>query len=703
MKKLYTFAVITASLLALASCEHKHTPITEPAIPATCTEIGFTEGVYCSKCGEVFLAQELVPKKGHSLVVDQAVASTCITEGLTEGSHCSECGLVIVAQEDIPKFDHTIVWRDTTEPTCSTEGRTPGEECIICGEIFSGRESIAKIEHTSVAILAVAPTCNEEGLTAGTACSVCGEVIVPQQPIAKAEHTVVTEEAVAPTCGNDGYTGSSYCSVCGQMISERAVIEALAHEQTIDEAVAPTCSTAGLTEGAHCSICGEITVVQNEIPPLGHTEVVDKGFPATYTETGLTDGKHCSICGETLVAQEVLPMLELVNITFPMGTVTAEPTLITTNHLELHIDKDIYVPGNLTETLNIVTNAMETVSGMKFAGNPKYVRQSNVLFPLSSNGLMRVDVVKPNGESEYGEAYAGASGAVVSSGDIVNLSTLIHECSHTLQGRQSPWFYCQWAMEGISTYTTYKTQKYIAKNYPDYAEAVDSVVQSFRDMQIHDYSKLYEHPMEYWIDNTFEYSGNANYVIGFRLMWYLDETYGNYTDWIYRLEESYPAHENMNGSDVLPKEKILEAFYITYGETVFDDFYAWLKNNESLFEEHRTVDLRGANKFNAYPTFFNNGNEFKLNFIKFYGVFGVRYKDLYIGLDAGRQYLTEYKGRNADNLTLSVNDGVTVQLFNKSGEIIGTGSGKNIDLTGASFIKLVGEGLLIRFDITGYN
>ena len=207
--------------------------------------------------------------------------------------------------------------------------------------------------------------------------------------------------------------------------------------------------------------------------------------------------------------------------------------------------------------------------------------------------------------------------------------------------------------------------------------------------------------MEYWIDNILdaEYSVNANYTIGFRLMWYLDETHGNYTDWIFKLEESYPFSEYSTGSNQLPKEKILEVFYMTYGGSVFDDFYAWLKNNEGLFDEYRTTDLRGANQLNVYPSFYFSGNDFKLNFTKY----GVKYKDLYIGLDAGKQYLTEYKGKNADNLVLSVNEGVTVNLFNKQGEMIGSGTGENIDLTDVSFVKLDGEGLLRKFDITGYN
>lgn len=704
MKKLYTFAIVTASLLALASCEHKHTPITDQEVSATCTETGLTEGSYCSECGDIILAQRLIPAKGHTAVVDEALAPTCTEDGLTEGSHCSECGIIITAQEAVQKFDHTVAWRDTTEPTCAVEGRTPGEECIICGEIFSGREPIEKIAHTPVTLRAVAPTCTEQGLTRGESCSVCGEILVPQEPVEKIEHTIVTDGALAPTCSSEGYTEGSYCYVCGEVFSGRVAIEPLAHTEVVDEAVAPTCDEAGLTEGAHCSVCGEIIVAQNEIAPLGHTQVVDEGYPATYTETGLTDGKHCSVCGEVFIAQETVPMLEKVEVNFPLGTVTTEPTTIKTKHLELKIDAGVYVPGNLVEILDIVTSAMETVTGMKFEGNPEY-RQSFGLWSRESiSDLLIVEVEKSDIDAEFNGAQASAEGALISSGDLINLNALIHECAHTLQFRQSKWYYCIWAMEAISNYTVYKTQQYILENYPDLAEYVDSPVQPIRDMYISDYSKVYEHTMEYWIDNAFEYAGNGNYTIGFRLAWFLDETYGNYTDWIFKLEESYPFSKNTTGSNQLPKEKILEAFYLAYGESVFDDFYAWLKNNEERTNnEYFTIDLREANEIAIYPKVYWFGTEYKPTLTKFHREYGVLYRDLYIELEPGNHYLTEYKGRTYDKLTLSVNEGVTVHLFNKDGEIIGSGTGDDIDITNVSVIKLVGEGKLIKFEITGFN
>ncbi len=745
MKRIYALLITAAALLALAGCSHTHTPVISPAVAATCTQTGLTEGTHCSGCGEAIFAQTLVPKKGHTVIVDEAVKATCLNEGLTEGSHCFVCKEVLVKQEVIPKTDHNITMLEALEPTCSAEGhtagegcsvcgmmldeseiipklphtevavpavratctaegRTEGKMCSVCGEVTDEGEAVATLPHTEIARPAVAPTCTAEGRTEGKVCSVCGEVTDEGEIIATLPHTEVYSPAVAPTCSSEGRTESTECSACGEVLASYEVVARLAHTETAFDAVEPTCTDSGRTAGIGCSVCGEIISGCTTVEALGHSEVIDEAVDATYTETGLTEGSHCERCGEILVLQETVPTLERVDFDFALGSITTEPTTIKTKHLELKIDAGVYVPANLVEVLDIVTSAMETVSGMKFEGNPEYHRKFGIWSRETISELLLVEVKKGDADAEFGQAYAGVDGALISSGDLIKLDTLIHECAHTLQLRQSKWYYCVWAMESISNYTVYKTQKYILENYPELAEYVDSPVQSVRDMWVSDTSKIYEHSMEHWIDNTFEYSGNGNYTIGFRLAWFLDETYGDYTKWIFALEESYPFSDNSTNTDQLPKEKILEAFYLAYGENVFDDFYAWLKNNaERTNDEHFTIDLRGADKIAIYPKVYLIATEYKLSLTKFSREHGVLYSDLYISLEPGNHYLTEYKGRTYETLTLAVNDGVTVKLFDENGEYMRTASGESIDVTGVSVVKLEGEGKLIKFEITGFT
>lgn len=83
-----------------------HQAVTDPAVSATCTENGLTEGKHCAVCSAVITPQNVVDPKGHTEVVDKAVDSTCTATGLTEGRHCSVCNVVTLAQQMLPVSNH---------------------------------------------------------------------------------------------------------------------------------------------------------------------------------------------------------------------------------------------------------------------------------------------------------------------------------------------------------------------------------------------------------------------------------------------------------------------------------------------------------------------------------------------------------------------------------------------------------------------
>lgn len=64
----------------------------------TCTSTGTR--VYTSDAGETMT--ETIPSRAHAPEALPAVAATCTTPGLTEGSRCAFCGEVLTAQEAIP-------------------------------------------------------------------------------------------------------------------------------------------------------------------------------------------------------------------------------------------------------------------------------------------------------------------------------------------------------------------------------------------------------------------------------------------------------------------------------------------------------------------------------------------------------------------------------------------------------------------------
>lgn len=240
----------------------------------------------------------------HTIVITPAVEATCSKTGLTEGKHCSVCKAVIVEQQTVPKTAHSYTSSVTTQPTCKADG-VKTFKCS-CGNAYT--EKIAKLAHTIVTDAAVEPTCAKAGRTEGKHCSVCGTVTVPQQTIAKKEHTIVTDPAVESTCAKEGLTEGKHCSVCSTVIAPQMKIDKKEHTLVIDPGVDSTCSKTGLTEGKHCSVCGTVTVIQQTISKKVHIFETDPAVEATCTSTGLTQGKSCSLCDFVSIPQEVVPM-----------------------------------------------------------------------------------------------------------------------------------------------------------------------------------------------------------------------------------------------------------------------------------------------------------------------------------------------------------------------------------------------------------
>ncbi|MBE6816500.1 MAG: hypothetical protein E7520_02210 [Ruminococcaceae bacterium] len=109
-------------------------PVKENEIPATCTEDGsFDEVVYCTVChAEISRNHRTIDALKHLEQVIPAVAPTCTKTGLTEGLKCSRCGEIFIAQESVPANEHT--WDKgtvTVEPTVQSTG-TRKYTCTVC-------------------------------------------------------------------------------------------------------------------------------------------------------------------------------------------------------------------------------------------------------------------------------------------------------------------------------------------------------------------------------------------------------------------------------------------------------------------------------------------------------------------------------------------------------------------------------------------
>ena len=328
--------------------------LTQPYVPYTCTEDGYTAEKKCNTCGQIVQKRERLKAPGHTVVIDAAVAPTCTKDGKTEGKHCRVCREVLVKQETVPATGHKEVTDAAVAPTCTKNGLTEGSHCSVCNKVLKARTSIPAIGHAvaagaetvwewnipadgsfaSVKVSARCKNCNEMiSTTANSAtywhsinatCTERGknvysvtvllggqefygekEVENPDDPARG--HTEVTDAAVAPTCTKDGKTEGKHCSVCNTVLKAQETIPAPGHTEVTDAAVAPTCTETGKTEGTHCSVCNEVLKAQEVIPATGHTVVTDAAVAPTCTESGKTEGKHCSVCNKILVMQEEIP------------------------------------------------------------------------------------------------------------------------------------------------------------------------------------------------------------------------------------------------------------------------------------------------------------------------------------------------------------------------------------------------------------
>ena len=117
MKKLMLCIAVMFALM-LTACgnknEHKHSPITDAAVAASCTKSGLTEGSHCSDCSEILVAQNVIPALGHEYEITVKNA-TCQEEGANIHT-CVRC-------------DDTFS-TDITQKTAHRFGE--GEICLAC-------------------------------------------------------------------------------------------------------------------------------------------------------------------------------------------------------------------------------------------------------------------------------------------------------------------------------------------------------------------------------------------------------------------------------------------------------------------------------------------------------------------------------------------------------------------------------------------
>lgn len=397
--------------------------------------------------------------------------------------------------------------------------------------------------------------------------------------------------------------------------------------------------------------------------------------------------------------------------------ITTEPVVIDTGTFVYHIPENVYVRGDLEEITNIIVPIMERVSGLTFAGNG-YGREDypdgKIHLTVTREGLGTDEYGAPHSElgplSPYADPVAHVQN--LSPGDLFvgNSTVAVHETAHMLMLRQSPWSHCELMDESISTYTEYLVAKELEEMNLSGVFCLEDSIEAADTYTINNkyYDVLFDKPLEYWLENSFEDGWNGNYSIGFRFAAYLHEVYGSYTKWVTEFENMYGFRNSSSYVKNSTVEQQLEVLKAAYGEDVLDGFYPWLKKNLKRFEydDKSFSDLTNTKGINLYPHF--NGIESRVR------VSNIAYEDLYINLETVRDYVEDYKKLDTSPLTLIFGDNwyapdkdtkppIQINLYRADGSYttVVDGMEDEFSLEGISYIKLVGSGTLSFLYVNG--
>ena len=257
----------TGSNTPPAACQHKNTT-TIAATNPSCTENGYTQGVYCKDCKKYISGHASVSATGHSY--DSVVTAPTATENGYTTHTCTKCGHKYTDSiVEALGFTYTVTFttpEGVTAPeamTCDKKGITlpsvpvppTDQDCTFHGW------STEKISDT---------TAEPTVLKAGS--HYLAEADTELFPVYRITANGTTRYTTTVTCG---------------------------HSKTeLSGNYRPSCSMAGYSGDTVCVSCGAVVTPGEEVPAKGHALTRVEGTPATMESTGIAAHNKCTACGK---------------------------------------------------------------------------------------------------------------------------------------------------------------------------------------------------------------------------------------------------------------------------------------------------------------------------------------------------------------------------------------------------------------------
>ena len=217
-----------------------------------------------------------------------AVAATCTESGYTAGVYCNDCETYISGHQVIEALGHSYGdWVTTTAPTCTTAGKQ-AKTCSVCGDTQT--QTVAATGHSwNSGVITTAATCTASGVKTFT-CSACGGT---------------KTESVAATGHNYVLSGTTYtCTGCGDsydtwFVSFQVPTGVAAVERIEYQEGGITLPSAGVPTGEYTyKFAGWATA------PVGDTEETPEIYQAGEKFTATVDTKLYAVYSYVIPSED---------------------------------------------------------------------------------------------------------------------------------------------------------------------------------------------------------------------------------------------------------------------------------------------------------------------------------------------------------------------------------------------------------------